>query len=334
MHKRLEFIRENNIRYIEDIAVQDTLNKDKKRICFLDIDGVIQPYGNQYRFNYDMDKTVNYLCEKFNNEIFKDISPYDVCAAYYDWSNIGLGFLREFLDITVSYIVISSDWRKDSSLEKMKALFSLYGMENYVIDICGEGSKKEAIENYLKEHSNEIEKYIVLDDYDFTMDFGTDFYRTSNFLDEKDYNYLRFFMNNKMSIENKDNYFDFFANGKYKAKVEYKIFDLEKDKVLLFNLREQDFSINSANSQYILNYLVKFASSLDCSGIATTKLLEIDEYKPFLEKSFRKGQKIYRNDGCVGIFTYISVKSNTFKIYDFLDENQEAIIDECLNSNF
>ena len=49
MHKAIDFLR------------KEPVDNNKKNIIFLDIDGVIQPYNNQYRFNYDMKKTVETL---------------------------------------------------------------------------------------------------------------------------------------------------------------------------------------------------------------------------------------------------------------------------------
>ncbi|WP_286077498.1 HAD domain-containing protein, partial [Thomasclavelia cocleata] len=134
----------------------------KKNIIFLDIDGVIQPYNNTNRFKHDLDGTVNFLTNKYRDTSYKKMDKYDVCAAFYDWDEIGLGILKKALYKCNAYIVLHSGWREYMSLIEAKALFRLYDLEQELINICDKGTKEKVIKKYLEENKNEIDKYIVI----------------------------------------------------------------------------------------------------------------------------------------------------------------------------
>jgi len=53
-------------------------------VIFLDIDGVIQPYSSKNRFDYKFEPSLDYISEKFHNDICKKYDPYDFMAAYHD----------------------------------------------------------------------------------------------------------------------------------------------------------------------------------------------------------------------------------------------------------
>ena len=139
MHKSLEYLKE------PVINIPD-------KVIFLDIDGVIQ--YEQKRFDHYMEATCLMLAQKYNDDIYIKMKPYDVCAAYYDWNNIAIGIIHELLETTNSNIVLSSDWRESKSFEEMKALFRLYNLDRYFIDCCNpEISKQEAINEYIIKHN-------------------------------------------------------------------------------------------------------------------------------------------------------------------------------------
>jgi DNA-binding transcriptional regulator YhcF (GntR family) len=171
MHKALDFLKGTNLE-----------ENKKKKIIFLDIDGVIQPYNNTKRFDHNREKTLEYIVEKYHNEIYRTMDIYDVCAAFYDWDEIALAYIKDILCRTKSYIVIHSGWKDFNTLEQLKALFVFYNMDDYIIDSCDNGDKVRVIKEYLEKHQDEIEDYIILDDLDMSKDFGEHFLKTHNVL--------------------------------------------------------------------------------------------------------------------------------------------------------
>ena len=78
------------------------------KVVFLDIDGVIQPYNNQFRFDHKLNETIDYLCEKYSDNIYRQIDIYDVCAAYYDWDEIAIAIIKKILNPQY-YTIIPED---------------------------------------------------------------------------------------------------------------------------------------------------------------------------------------------------------------------------------
>lgn len=153
MHKTLDLISEK--RNDRNCKLQKSDIEDgKKNIIFLDIDGVLQPYDQRKRFDHDLDKLVDYLCDKYNDPIYGEMDKYDVGAAYYDWDDVAVGILTKLIRVTASYVVIHSDWRMANNLVKLKALFRLYNLEDYVIAVCPQGDKKEAIYEYIEKNQD------------------------------------------------------------------------------------------------------------------------------------------------------------------------------------
>lgn len=212
MHKSLDFLR------------KEKENNNKKNILFLDIDGVLQPYSSQKRFEHNLEETIEYVCDKYNDDIYKEISKYDVGAVFYDWDEIAIGILKKILLETNSYIVIHSNWRESKDIKKMKALFKIHDLDEYVVDSCehnGNGEKIYFIKKYIEEHKQEINNYIIIDDDDMTLDLGGNFYQTNNILTLSDYYNICWLLNKKNTYtytikkENDLKYiFEFYHNNK------------------------------------------------------------------------------------------------------------------------
>ena len=161
--------------------------KEDSRIIFLDIDGVLQPYSSQIRFEHDLPKTIEMLCQKYNDEIYKTIDKYDVAAAYYDWDLGAVKLLKECLDETKSIIVVSSSWRNFLNLKQLKAIFRFYDLDEYVKDSLPHGvDKKVLIKAYLKKNKSKILGYAVVDDDMFMTEFKPHMVETTNKLNEED----------------------------------------------------------------------------------------------------------------------------------------------------
>ena len=85
---------------------------EKRKVIFLDIDGVLQPTSAQERFNHDMEALKVELAEKYQDDHFLELDKYDVAAVYYDWNKQAVERLRGLLWHCDAEIVLSSDWRQ------------------------------------------------------------------------------------------------------------------------------------------------------------------------------------------------------------------------------
>ncbi len=142
------------------------------KVIFLDIDGVLQPYGAEYRF-YEINNAAKALVEKLSrkhNIDYSQYSIYDVLAAYYDWDDQAVARLKYILDTTSSRIIVSSDWRSTQYLNKMRDLLTIRGLGEYWLadnktEILSESrveKRAREIQESLKRYSPD--NYLVLDD--------------------------------------------------------------------------------------------------------------------------------------------------------------------------
>ena len=161
----------------------------KHNIIFLDIDGVIIGFCSQKRFNYDTEKTIASLCEKYHTDIYDQINHGEVCAMYYDIDSQAIEYLRRLLEDHNAKLVIHSGWRMFNSTQYLSALLELHGLGKYVYDICDPTMeyKVDAIHDYLEKHKDEINEYLVIDDDDFYADFGYRYIQTKDIMDEDNY---------------------------------------------------------------------------------------------------------------------------------------------------
>ncbi|MCP4687132.1 MAG: hypothetical protein GY859_03720, partial [Desulfobacterales bacterium] len=137
----------------------------EEKVIFLDIDGVLQPTSAQDRFRHDMDELQERLIRE-SDEGYGELNKYDIAAVQYDWHEQAVDNLRSLCEKTGANIVISSDWRSEKTLEQLKLLFKIHGLDSRVVGMTEEGLhcyRDTEIEEYLIAHPD-IGRFTVLDD--------------------------------------------------------------------------------------------------------------------------------------------------------------------------
>lgn len=174
------------------------------KVIFLDIDGVIQPCNSEIRFtqfcvqstllktslpmkeilSIDFEETeARYQkslsqSEKENPIVllqnclaqidskYNKLDKYDIAAVCCDWNKGSVKLLRQLCDETDAKFVISSDWRRGKSIDQLKLLFRIHGLDDLVIDVTSEEPERRhlQIKKYLEENPN-ITRFAILDDY-------------------------------------------------------------------------------------------------------------------------------------------------------------------------
>lgn len=136
-----------------------------KKVIFLDIDGVLQPLSSQKRFDHDMDELQEQLSAE-SDAGYEDLSKYDIAAVRYDWEANAVKNLKSLCEKTQAEFVISSDWRSSKTLDMLKLLFKIQGLDKYVVDKTEELSgymRDVEIEEFLISHPD-IGVFIIIDD--------------------------------------------------------------------------------------------------------------------------------------------------------------------------
>lgn len=134
------------------------------KILFLDIDGVLnsREYDRKRNWNEqtDIDET-------------------------------RLPLVKEIIDKTGAKIVLISTWRShwnrdvnlcDEDGMYINRLFSKYGLAIYdkIPDLGLLSKRKDEVKAWLSEHADEVERFVILDDYRFGWDDLSDFYIHTN----------------------------------------------------------------------------------------------------------------------------------------------------------
>ena len=134
------------------------------KILFLDIDGVLNSREYDRRRNWNEQTDIDETC---------------------------LPFVKEIIDKTGAKIVLVSTWRShwnsDESLcdedgKYINGMFSKYGLviHDKTPDLGLLSKRKDEVKAWLDEHTGEVERFVILDDYRFGWDDLSDFYIHTN----------------------------------------------------------------------------------------------------------------------------------------------------------
>jgi hypothetical protein len=189
----------------EHFAVPDGFGEyDALAVVFLDIDGVLQGYGNGLRFDRIRDGSLDRVFVELEEEFgadYRKYSKYDVAAVYYDWNKSAVADLKRVLDSAGAKIVLSSDWRMMGPAV-MKDLFRIHRLDEYYVDDTivfyidmesginrvprGDfnpkfSSRTVEILTYLRNHPR-IEKYVAIDDLNLNLGLENHFVKTSGWM--------------------------------------------------------------------------------------------------------------------------------------------------------
>lgn len=173
------------------------------RIVFLDIDGVLQPFTNLKRFDYNLQAVKKEVAKKLNDNSYLDDDGYNIAAVYLDWHQEAISNLKKLLDESKAKIVITSNWRY-LGFDFLKRLFKIHGLDKYLLEMTMDYqqfdekivAKYKEIEKYgifirnrvleINEYlnSHEVNQFVIIDDIDLSNFFPDHFVRT--FVDQKD----------------------------------------------------------------------------------------------------------------------------------------------------
>ncbi|MCY4148679.1 MAG: HAD domain-containing protein [Gammaproteobacteria bacterium] len=141
-------------------------------VIFLDIDGVLQPYSSQKRFDHDLHELLKTLAEKYDDDLYLELDRFDLGCICFDWDIGAVERIRSICEDLEAKIVVSSDWRRGKSVEALKAYFRIHGLHYYVKDKTDnrkwrdkapEHSRAGEVKEYLDAHP-EIERFVIIDD--------------------------------------------------------------------------------------------------------------------------------------------------------------------------
>lgn len=138
-----------------------------KKVIFLDIDGVVQPYATMNQgSNQDAIALRKYLARYFNPDIASLPAP-TVRAVYEDWHKPSLERLKLLLSHHEASIIISSSWRECETIQTLRTIFSIHGLDIYIAGTTPILTHRVTeIAAFLKEHPS-VERFVIFDDDEF-----------------------------------------------------------------------------------------------------------------------------------------------------------------------
>ena len=118
-----------------------------EKIIFLDVDGVIQPFRNQERFNHDLKELRKYLAREYNNDEYLEMDRFDLGAVCFDWDEDVVDRVKRLCVQVPAQIVITSTLRRYFPLSRIKDYFRLHDLDQYIVGEIPKIRDKSRCEN-------------------------------------------------------------------------------------------------------------------------------------------------------------------------------------------
>jgi len=138
-----------------------------KKVIFLDIDGVVQPYASMnQRGTQDAVALRKRLAMYLNPDIAALPAP-TVRAVYEDWDKPSVENLHTLLRRHEAVIIISSSWRECETLQTLRTIFSIQGLDTYVAGTTPIMEHRVTEISAFLAQNPTIEQFVIFDDDEF-----------------------------------------------------------------------------------------------------------------------------------------------------------------------
>ena len=138
-----------------------------KKVIFLDIDGVVQPYASMNQRGSQDAVALRRQLALFTNPDIASLPAPTVRAVHEDWHQPSLQRLQLLLARHEAVIVISSSWRECETIQTLRTIFSIHGLDAYIAGTTPILTHRVTeIAAFLKTHPT-IERFVIFDDDEF-----------------------------------------------------------------------------------------------------------------------------------------------------------------------
>ena len=136
------------------------------KVVFLDIDGVVATEHALYEElrNYYQVETVQ---EALDSSTYKDLQYPRISMFYWPFDPRAISQLYRLQKETKCKFVLSSSWRLGQTIEEINKLFAQKGLRVPILDKTDRrlsSERGEEIAWWIRDHKDEIESYVIIDD--------------------------------------------------------------------------------------------------------------------------------------------------------------------------